>query len=400
MGLRGTIRRGVETVWWDDRGSILVAIAIGWFLSIGVRLVYPVLLPNLREAFGWDLGTAGLLLTVLWLGYAFGQLPGGVVADRIGEGRILVASTAISAVTIALVATASSSTLFAATALFGFGTALYGVARYTALSDVFPDNDGTAIGLTMAAGEFGNTVLPPMAGLIAGALAWQFGFGFTVPLFLVAAGFLWVAVPARTSGPESAVDSFSLETGRYVLAAISKPTILLASLIQLLGFGVWQAFTGFYPTYLIEVKELSPAFATGLFGAFFALGMLVQPLAGAAYDRYGLRRALPVVLGTATIGLALLPFVEGPVPIVGITILTSGLLGLTVMSMSYLTAALPADMQGTGLGTLRTVLIVIGAGSPAVAGALADRNFFDEVFLLFAVICGVGIVLSWFLPRQ
>ncbi|TYL37663.1 MFS transporter [Natronococcus pandeyae] len=399
--MNSEIRRGLRTLWRDERSPILIAIASGWFLSIGVRLVYPVLLPHLRAAYGFDLTTAGLLLTVLWVAYALGQLPGGILADRIGEGRILVVSTALSTVTIALVATATSaSLLFAATALFGFGTALYGVARYTALSDVFPDNDGAAIGVTLAAGEVGNAVLPPVAGLIAGAIAWQYGFGFAVPLFLVASGFLWVTVPARTSGPTSAVDSLSLETGRYVLGEISRPPIVLATLIQLLGFSVWQAFTGFYPTYLIEMKGFSPAFATVLFGAFFALGVLVQPLSGAAYDRFGIRRSVPVVMGVVAVGLGLLPLLEGPVSIVGVTILASGLLGVTAMTMPYLTASLPTDIQGTGLGVVRTGFMVLGAGSPAVAGALADRGFFDEVFFLFAVLAGVAILLSRFLPEQ
>jgi len=68
----------------DGRGDILVAVAAGWFLSIGVRLAYPVLLPYLRESYGLDLTTAGLLLTALWLCYALGQLPGGLLADRFG----------------------------------------------------------------------------------------------------------------------------------------------------------------------------------------------------------------------------------------------------------------------------------------------------------------------------
>nr|WP_255169604.1 MFS transporter [Natrononativus amylolyticus] len=397
----GTIRRGLETLWTDDRGAVLLAIAAGWFLSIGVRLVYPVLLPALRTEYGLSLSQAGLLLSVLWVAYALGQLPGGMFADRFGEGRILVVSTTLSAVTIALVATAATvSVLFAATALFGLATALYGVARYTALSDLFPDNDGAAVGITLAAGEVGNALLPPLAGFIAAALAWQYGFGFTVPLFLGVSLYLWLALPARTSGPTSAVDSLSLETGRYVLVALAKPAIVIATLVQLLGFAVWQVYTGFYPTYLIEVKGLPTAFVTVMFGLFFALGVVVQPLSGAAYDRFGIRRSLPAVMGCAAVGLALFPLLEGLVPILLITMLSSTLLGVTVMTMPYLTGALPTDMQGTGLGTIRTTFMLIGAGAPAVAGVLADLDLFDEVFFLLAGLAVVALALSQLLPDQ
>lgn len=401
MSYVADVRRGLETMWSDDRGAILLAIASGWFLSIGVRLVYPVLLPALRAEYGLSLSQAGFLLSVLWLAYGIGQLPGGVLADRLGEGRILVLSTALSAGTIALVATAAAvSVLFAATALFGLATALYGVARYTALSDLFPDNDGAAVGITLAAGEVGNAVLPPLAGLLAAALAWQYGFAFAVPLFVGVSFYLHLTLPVRTSGPTSAVDSMSLETARYVLVSLAKPTIVVATAIQLLGFSVWQVFTGFYPTYLIEVKGLPTAFVTVMFGLFFALGVVVQPLSGAAYDRFGIRRSLPAVMGCAAVGLALFPLLEGLLPIVLVTALSSALLGVTVMTMPYLTGALPTDMQGTGLGFVRTTFMLIGAGAPTAAGVLADWGRFDEVFFLLAGLAGVAILLARLLPER
>ncbi|OIB55566.1 MFS transporter [Natrialba sp. SSL1] len=382
------------------RGKILAAVAAGWFLSIGVRLAYPVLLPYLQDAYGLDLTTAGFLLTVLWLAYALGQLPGGILADRLGEGNVLVASTVISAATLGLVAVASSApVVFVATACFGFGTALYGVARFTILSDVFPDNDGTAIGVTMAAGEVGNAVLPLVAGAIAATVAWQFGFGLAVPVFGLAAVFLWLVVPNRTSGESSAVDSMSLETARYVAVQLRRRAIIVVTAIQILTYCIWQAFTGFYPTYLIEIKDFSPAVATGLFSAFFALGIVVQPVTGNLYDRFGIRRSLPAVLGVIAFALAALPFLEGFWPIVGGTILLSSILGYGTMTLTYMTAAFPADMKGTGLGFLRTFYMTIGAASPVLFGALADRGFFNEGYILLAVLAVGAMVLVYWLPE-
>ena len=47
-------------------------------------MVYPALLPYLRTAYGLDLGTTGLLLTILWSAYALGQLLGGLPTDEFG----------------------------------------------------------------------------------------------------------------------------------------------------------------------------------------------------------------------------------------------------------------------------------------------------------------------------
>ncbi|MFB6169995.1 MAG: nitrate/nitrite transporter [Haloarculaceae archaeon] len=387
------LRRSAAFVWNDSRRTVLLAVSAGWFLSLGVRMMYPVLLPHFRRAYGLDLGTVGLLLTVLWGTYAVGQLPAGVLTDRFGERTVLATSTGVSAVILTLVVTADhAAVLFGTTALFGFATALYGVARYTAVSQVFPDRDGAAIGVTLAAGSLGNMLLPATAGAVAATFAWQFGLGFVIPLFLLVAGYLWVGVPARRTGDASG--GLSMATVREVGAALRNPSVGVVTLILVLGFSTFQSFTGFYPTYLIEVKHLDPAVATLLFSLYFGLAIVVQPLSGAVYDRLGIRRTLPLFLGVAFIGLVSLPLLEGVWPLAGVTVLLSCMTSNIAVTMPYLTSVLPEAVQGTGLGVLRTAYMLVGAASPTLFGLLADRGFFDEGFWALAVLVGVIVVLA------
>lgn len=388
-----------KNLWSNGRGKTLVLVALGWSLSAGVRTIYPALLPHLRVAYGLDLTTAGLLLTVLWLAYAFGQLPGGLFADRIGEGRTMVVSMVAAAGALVLVTTATSAPiLFVATMLFGFGTALYAVSRFTVLDDIYTDQLGTAVGLTSAMGDLGNSVFPPLAGIVAVAVAWQFGFGFAIPLYLVVAIGLWVVVPSRTSGQASSVDSISFESARYVLSELRRPSIIIATIIQCLGVCIYQAFTGFYPTYLIEVKGLSATAAASLFGLFFALGAIIKPISGNAYDHFSIRRSLIVVFSISGVAFVLLPLAEGFWPLVAVTALVSSMLGRGTIAMSYVTTAIPDDIQNTGFGLLRTGYFIIAALSPFLFGAVADRGFFDEAFLLLAVLTVVAIVLTTQIP--
>ncbi len=385
----------------DGRGWILLLVAGGWFLSLGVRLTVPALLPYLREAFSLGLTGAGLLVSVLWIAYALGQLPGGILSDRLGEGRVLFASTAICGVLVALVALAwSPIVLFGAVALFGFATAFYGPVRFTILSDIYERRDGTAIGITLSAGEVGNAVLPATAGIVAAAATWRLGFGLTVPLFaLVALGIL-IHVPSRTSGETSAVDDLSVETLRYVLRAIGQRAILLVTAVQLLVFFAWQGFTGFYPTYLVEMKGLAPSTAALLYGFFFAAGILVQPLAGAGVDRFGAKRTLPVILVVGVVGLGALPVIDSLAGLVAVTLLLSGMIGVTPITQTFLANALPTDMKGTGLGLLRTGFMLLGATSPTIVGVLADAGYFDEAFVLLAAVVALGAVFVVMLPRE
>ncbi|USZ67404.1 MFS transporter [Halorussus salilacus] len=404
----GSLRRLGRELWSGGRGPVLAAVAGGWFLSLGVRMIYPAVLPQLREAYTLDLTTAGLLITALWVAYALGQLPGGILDDWLGGGRTLVASTVVSALALAFVVVADSvAVLFGATLLFGFATALYGVARFTILTTTYPERGGTAIGLTMAAGDLGNSLLPPLAGALAVALAWQLGFGLAIPLLVVAAVGIHVVVPSDASDSRPEADATgdgansrgAFDTIRRIGGALWRRPVALVVAIQTLSYCVWQAFTGFYPTYLVEVKELAPTTSTVLFGGFFALGILVKPLAGSAYDARGLRRVLPVVLVALTASLVALPLVDGLVGIIAVTALASSLLGYGTITLTYLTDAFPDDVQGTGLGALRTGYMLVGAGSPTVMGALADMGYFDEAFFLLAGVGAVTAVLSVLVPE-
>ncbi|MFC7225469.1 MFS transporter [Halalkalicoccus sp. GCM10025322] len=372
---------------------------MGWFLSLGVRMVYPALLPRIRMTYGMTLTTAGALLTALWLAYAFGQLPAGMLADRVGEGRVMMVSTLVSAGTITLVVTAQSTALlFVATALFGLTTALYGVARFTSLSNLYPENDGAAIGLTMGAGDMGNALLPPIAGFITAMLAWQFGFGMMIPMFLLAGIGIWIYVPMQMSGP--AREFLSVAKIRYVLSSIGQPDILVIATIQVLIYCVWQALTGFYPTYLIEVKGFEATTAGILFGFFFALGMVIKPLSGASYDRFDARAPLRVLLVALLVALVILPFTTELWMVIAVTVPLSGVLGYSAITLPYMTGGIPEDIQNTGLGTLRTSYMAIGALSPTLVGSLADHDYFDEAFFLMAGLVVVALAVSLKVPEK
>jgi MFS family permease len=363
-------------------------------------MVYPVLLPYLRESFDISLTVAGFLVTVLWLGSAVGQLPGGVLADRYSERSVMTAGAVVVAAALVVVVTAPTAlVLFAATGLVGLGQSLYPIARITILSDIYPDRIGSALGVTMATGDLGQTVLPPVAGVLAAAIAWQAGLLFIVPLLLVAGLFVWVTLPSPldADGPADADSSAGL---RDVVADLRGSNLLFVSFILFLYILIWQSFTGLYPTYLVEAKGLSSSAAGVLFSGFFAVGVLVKPLAGAAYDRIGMRNALVGVLVGPIVGLASLPFVEGFWPLAAVTAVVSTMLGSGAITQSFLSEAFSEDVRGTGLGVVRTAVATLGAAGPVLFGAIADRGYFDEGYLLLAAVLVVVVLLTLRLPTS
>lgn len=397
MNALESVGRSVSALRGEGRGRVLVAVASGWALLVGTRMSYPVLLPYLREAYGLSLSVSGLLVTVLWLGSALGQLPGGLLADRYNERHIMTAGLVVVAGALAVVAlTATPLALFLGTGLVGVGLSLYPIARITVLTDIYPDAIGSALGVTMATGDVGQTVFPPLVGLIAAAVAWQLGLGLLVPLFVLLAVVVWVVVPDGESSPDDGM--LSLDRARDVVAELRTRTMLLVTVVLFFYILVWQAFTGFYPTYLVDVKGFSPSVAGTVFALFFGVGVVVKPVSGAAYDRVGMRTSLLAVLVGPVFGLAALPYVTGFWPLVGLTALVSSMLGSGAITQSYLADTIPEEIRGTGLGVVRTTAATLGSAGPVLFGVIADRGFFDEGYLALAAVMVLIVLLTLRMP--
>ena len=99
-------------------------------------MALPVLLPYIQTEFGLSLSVVGFLVTLLWLGGAVGQLPGGILADRYNEGLIMSLSVGLVAGSLLFVVLATdTATLFIAVPIWGLATSLFPIARITMLAD-------------------------------------------------------------------------------------------------------------------------------------------------------------------------------------------------------------------------------------------------------------------------
>ncbi|WP_224269330.1 MFS transporter [Haloprofundus salinisoli] len=398
MKARTVIRQEAKSLWGEGKGPILTTIAIGWGLIIGVRMIMPVIIPHLQTGYGLSLSVSGLLMTVLFVFYSVGQLPGGMLTDRYNESTLMVASLLVTAAAIGLFTVAPTAiALFLATVVWGLGSSLFPVARITYLSELYPERLGSASGITLAASDIGQTVLPPIGVILAAAFAWQLGLGFAIPLLLLAS--ISLLIFSNQSKTNRAGSTLSIREMVMVLEELRKPAIGTVVAVFFLYYFTWQAFTSFYPTYLITNKELSSPVASVVFGFFFATGVVVKPLSGTAYDRIGIRRSLLSILIPAAGGFLLLPFIQNVWLIVGVTALVSMMLGSGAITQSYLANSLPEEMQGVGLGVIQTVTSTLASGGPILFGVIADHGFLDEGYLALAVIMAVTVLFIARMPR-
>jgi MFS family permease len=383
----------------DDRTLPLLAIAGSSFLLIGVQMVYPVLLPELRVAYGLSFTTAGLLISLLWGANAIGQLPGGLVADRFGDRSTILASVLLSGIAISIIVLAPALiVLFLATVLLGLGIALFGVARYTALHHLYDNRFGLSIGLTQAAADGGQALLPPISGYLAILFVWQYGFGYTLPLFVLVTVGLYQFLPEQTVRDASRQGTPPRDLLGTVVSSMRTSRIQYGTGTFAVYALIWVAFTSFYPTYLTEYKGQSPTVAGLVFGLFFAFGVIVKPVCGVAYDQFTTRGSLVVVASFPAVGMAVLPSVSGTIPIILVTLSIAPILGSGTIAQSYLIDTLPDPIRGKAFGVIRSVVIGWAAMSPVIFGALADRGLFDSMYLMLAALAVVMMVFAARIP--
>lgn len=415
----------------DGRGWVLLTVAAGWFATLGLRFVIPALLPRIKDTFAISNAAAGLAVTIIWLTYSGMQLPAGALIGRLGERWLLSTSLVLAGGSLLMFGVLPTFALFLlAAALFGLGTGLFGPPRGTILSNTFRANDGAAFGATLAAGSIGAAVLPFVAtagsawldGRIAGLAGWQLTLAGFAPLFFVLAVGVWWAVPSRSdrvTSPsvedidESTADGASKQreadggrdvdetsTLRAIVGAATQRPVLIAALGGTFMLFTFQGLSAFYTTYLVEQKGLTEATAGGLFALLFLSGAVFQTTAGRAADRFGHRAVLTAIALLGIPPLVALPLVDGRLALAVVTLPLGIRIAMGPVINAYVVSILPASVQGTTWGLVRTGFFAIGSLGSFAVGAVADAGQFDAAMYGLAALTLPAVAIFWVLPDR
>ncbi len=377
---------------WDYRVTLVVLCTLAFFATMVARLVISPVVPEIVDTFDSSSGTLGLALTGLWMAYAFVQFPSGVLADRYGERRIILAAVGLTAVVSALLALSPSMPVFLLfTLLLGGVAGLHYSVATTFLTRKL-NNIGTAIGLHNSGAPIAGLVAPIAAAAVSQWFGWRaaiaLGAVAALPVFVL---FQWKVRPTEPARPTQPMgERFAL---RPVIELLSRRKIAFTALLAFLFEFIWQATASFLPTFLIAYHGYSVTFASTLFSAYFVIQGLTQPGIGSLSDRYGREEigGLCAVLGIGGFGL-LLAGSQLTVLLVGIVLIG--------VSMGWGAALLPRFVdnlssaeRGAGFGLVRTTYMMMSATGSVVIGTIADVAGWGVAFGTFLVFLSVICLL-------
>jgi MFS family permease len=168
--------RAVDTADWRTPTVVLVCGGLILTLAMGIRHGFGLFLQPMSADLHWGRETFALALAVQNLVWGATQPFAGMLADKYGSGRVLLAGTLLYSLGLFTMAHAATPLMMVLTAGVLIGTGLSGVT-FSIVSGVLgrsypPEKRSMALGISAAAGSFGQFALLPLTQWLLSHVGW------------------------------------------------------------------------------------------------------------------------------------------------------------------------------------------------------------------------------------
>jgi len=334
-------------------------------LALGVRHVQGLFLLPVTMDRGWSRETFAMALAVQNLTWGIAQPFTGMIADRYGSAKVIVAGLACYALGLAGMAHAATPAAFLWTAGVCIGIALSGTAFaviYGALSRlVAPERRSWALGVAGAVGGLGQFTMVPAAQWLIGGWGWVAALlSFAVACALLLPLALPLREPASRS-PGAASPGADLSLSAALREAFSQPGFWLLNL-GFLACGFQLAFIGTHlPAYLMDkgLRAADAVAALAIIALTNVMGTYVCGMLGGHHRRKHLLAGIYLIRSAAIALFVLLPLSAWSVYLfaavmgfvwLGTVPLTNGLIS-QVFGVRYITTLFGFVFFGHQLGS-------------------------------------------------
>ncbi|AGB31553.1 major facilitator superfamily protein [Natrinema pellirubrum DSM 15624] len=381
--------------------AMLAHATVHWF-----ELAIPIFLVVWLEAFDISIAVAGIAVAAGYALFGIGALPAGLLADRYGPKRLVLAClVGMSVSFVGLSLATSIYGIAAALVCWGVTASVYHPAGLALISTGVEDR-GTVFAWHGIAGNLGIALGPFATATLLLVLDWRL---VAVVLSIPGAVATLYGLRARFD-PTAAVADDGESTGSRSVAEFVATSRSLLTGSFLLVFAVVTVVGLYYRgvlTYLPELLNGLPALA-GIeppaaleelsLGDYFYVALLVAGMAG-QYVAGKLTSRVPVARGLAVVfvGLAVLAVAFVPVSGLGLLpiLLYCGVLGFALFAIEpfYQEAVAvytPPDARGLSYGYTYLGMFGLGSLSIALGGYLLDHATTAALFVTLAAIALLG----------
>jgi MFS family permease len=392
--------------WWRE-GSIdarraLIAAGLGWMLDAFDVMMYALLLPAIMADLQMSSRTAGAIGSAMLLAAAGGGLAFGIVADRYGRTRALMASVTIYSVFAAacgLATTAAQLAVFRI--LLGIGMGGEWASGAALVSETWrAEHRGKALGLMQSAWAIGYGLAALVTMIVLPRWGWRVVFFIGVlPALLtfwvrrnVREPELWLRRRESVREPARLVDVF--RDGRAGVT-VAVTAMNACTLFAWWGFNLWL------PGFLSAAPAAGGIGLTATSMSWFIIAMQVGMwfgyiTFGYISDIVGRKRAYVAYLVTAGVLIAIYASLRTPVALLVLGPFVAFFATGYFSGFGAVTAEIyPTAIRATAQGFTYNLGRIASAAAPFTVGTLAQTRGFD-VALSTTSVAFMAAALLWF----
>jgi len=341
---------------------VLLAAAGTFALTMGARQSMGLFVSTLNTHTGLGLASVSLAFAFGQLWWGLTQPFAGIVADRIGAGRVLLAGVLLVALGTALVPFMHSTAglIFAIGVLAAGGAGMAGPSVLMAATTrlIPPAQRGMATGIVNAGGSFGQFVFAPIAQGITAAAGWVASLQTLAALTLLALPAAWV-LRGNSNHVAAAASSKPEGTRAAVKRALADPSYrMLCAGFFVCGFHV--AFIATHLPGVVAACQLPAeigAWSLAVIGLFNIVGSFTMGWAiGFQHGRWRMKSLLSLLYAARAV--AVLVFLFAP-KTPAVMLAFAAVIGFTYLSTVPPTAGLVAKFYGpANMATLFGVVML------------------------------------------
>ncbi|WP_276239396.1 MFS transporter [Halobaculum marinum] len=364
------------------------------------RVVFAPLLSEFIDTFSIGEATAGLLVTLVWVGSAAPRLPTGWLLTRVPRHYVVLGAGVVLtlAATFASLAPGIDVLMIAAVGM-GLASGVYFIAGNPLVSELFPETVGRVMGIHGTASQLAAVLAAPFVTVALGLGISAFvGWRAVFAVIAVAAAVVTFALFVTARGadlPQAGADDRDL----LGAARTEWRTILTGVLILGVTGFVWQGVFNFYELYMLD-KGLPPNVARNALTVVFGAGVPAFLVSGRLADRLPHVPYLLAVLGSFVACLFALVSVSGLVPLLVVSALTGYVIHSLFPAMdTYLLDTLPDATRGSAYAVYSASMMIVQATGSSFVGSLREAGFgYDAVF--GAAAAGLALLLVGLVAAQ
>ncbi|WP_410652732.1 multidrug effflux MFS transporter [Amycolatopsis sp. cmx-4-54] len=378
-------------------GALIAVLALLSFVLPMATDLYLSAFPRMAEELGTDASGVQLTLTAFLIGLAAGQLVLGPLSDRYGRRGLLLAGTALCAVSTALCALAPTlEWLVALRFVTGFAGAAGVVLGRAVISDIATGAAAARLfGILMALGGIAPIVAPLAGGAVFEEFGWRAVFWLlaAVVLSMFAAAFFLIP---ETLPRERRHAKGLATTVRAAAGVLSNRVYLGHTLVFVFASGALFSYISASPFLYqkmlgMSVQEYSVIFAAGALIATLSSGASAK-LVGRVRPSVLLRIGLVAMSGSTTVSLLIATIGKlTPVSALSLLAITGAGLGLVFVNATALAIEAVPESAGTASAMLGTLQSGLGALAAPLVG-LGGQHTAIPLYLAMTV-CSVAALL-------